>query len=194
MALIDIDYGGIATSQLLNDNFHYLDQSINAVGVTVSGHTSSITSLGNQITNVSNTLTASINELSSKVDSIAVTGSISWFAGDSVPTGYLLCDGTAKSRTDYADLFEVIGTTFGVGDSSTTFNLPNLINKLIKGSSTAGTYNTEMQTNNTNLNHSHQLFGAINTEDWNGYTGNALEEHKHSFELPTLTILPCIKY
>jgi microcystin-dependent protein len=42
------------------------------------------------------------------------------------PSGYLLCDGTAVSRATYDDLFDVIGTTFGVGDNSTTFNLPNL--------------------------------------------------------------------
>ncbi|MCW8965596.1 MAG: phage tail protein [Candidatus Pacearchaeota archaeon] len=45
-------------------------------------------------------------------------------AGASVPSGYLECDGSAVSRTTYADLFAVIGTTYGVGDGSTTFNLP----------------------------------------------------------------------
>lgn len=48
------------------------------------------------------------------------------FAGSTYPTGYLRADGTAISRTSYADLFAVIGTTYGVGDGSTTFNLPNL--------------------------------------------------------------------
>ena len=49
------------------------------------------------------------------------------FAGSVYPTGYLRADGTAISRTSYADLFAVIGTTYGVGDGSTTFNLPNLL-------------------------------------------------------------------
>ena len=58
------------------------------------------------------------------------------WAGTTVPTGYLLCDGSAVSRTTYSDLFFAIGTTFGAGDGSTTFNLPNLMNvKLLKGSS-----------------------------------------------------------
>jgi microcystin-dependent protein len=43
-----------------------------------------------------------------------------------IPAGYLLCDGSAVSRTTYADLFAVIGTTFGAGDGSTTFNLPKI--------------------------------------------------------------------
>lgn len=41
-------------------------------------------------------------------------------------TGFLLCDGAAVSRAKYADLFAAIGTTYGVGDGSTTFNLPDL--------------------------------------------------------------------
>ena len=52
-------------------------------------------------------------------------GSIKPFAGTTVPDGYLLCDGSAISRTTYAALFAVIGTTYGAGDGSTTFNIPN---------------------------------------------------------------------
>lgn len=53
-------------------------------------------------------------------------GTIIPFAGNSVPQGYLLCDGSAISRTDYASLFAVIGTIYGAGDGNSTFNLPNL--------------------------------------------------------------------
>lgn len=53
-------------------------------------------------------------------------GMIKPFAGTTVPTGYLLCDGSAVSRTTYANLFAAIGTTYGSGDGSTTFNLPNM--------------------------------------------------------------------
>lgn len=55
-------------------------------------------------------------------------GMIKPFAGTTVPTGYLLCDGSAISRTTYANLFSAIGTTYGSGDGSTTFNIPNLSN------------------------------------------------------------------
>ena len=54
-------------------------------------------------------------------------------------TGYLICNGAAISRTTYADLFAAIGTTYGTGDGSTTFNVPNLTDKFIQGSGTAGT-------------------------------------------------------
>lgn len=55
------------------------------------------------------------------------------FAGSTAPQGYLLCDGSAVSRTDYADLFTAIGTTYGAGDGSTTFNLPNLSGRVVLG-------------------------------------------------------------
>lgn len=56
----------------------------------------------------------------------ASTGMIVMYGGSSAPTGFLLCDGSAVSRTTYADLFAVTSTSYGVGDGSTTFNLPDL--------------------------------------------------------------------
>ena len=55
-----------------------------------------------------------------------ITGSIQMYAGSTAPSGWLICDGSAVSRDDYANLFSVIGTTYGAGDGSTTFNIPNL--------------------------------------------------------------------
>ena len=71
-----------------------------------------------------------------KISGAIPTGSISSYGGSTAPTGWLLCSGGAISRTTYENLFSVIGTTYGAGDGSTTFNLPNLMNvKLLKGSS-----------------------------------------------------------
>jgi microcystin-dependent protein len=53
-------------------------------------------------------------------------GIMGWTASSTAPTGWLTADGTAVSRTTYAGLFDAIGTTYGVGDGSTTFNLPNV--------------------------------------------------------------------
>lgn len=69
-----------------------------------------------------------------------LTGMIFAFAGNTLPDGYLLCDGSQVSRTTYKNLFDVIGTTYGAGDGSTTFTLPNLIDRFIEGSSAAGDY------------------------------------------------------
>jgi microcystin-dependent protein len=56
----------------------------------------------------------------------ASTGDIKSIGHDTVETGWLLCDGSAVSRTTYAELFAVIGTVWGIGDGSTTFNLPDM--------------------------------------------------------------------
>jgi hypothetical protein len=53
------------------------------------------------------------------------TGVIQMYAGTSAPTGWLLCDGSAVSRSTYSSLFTLIGTAYGLGNGSTTFNLPN---------------------------------------------------------------------
>lgn len=61
------------------------------------------------------------------------SGAVIPFAGSSVSSGWLLCAGQAVSRTTYATLYSVIGTTFGVGDGSTTFNLPDLRGRVLIG-------------------------------------------------------------
>jgi len=61
------------------------------------------------------------------------TGVVLPYAGSSAPSGWLFCNGAAVSRTTYSNLFGVIGTTFGVGDGSTTFNIPNTGGVFIRG-------------------------------------------------------------
>ena len=63
-------------------------------------------------------------------------GTVIDFAGSTNPSGYLTCDGTAISRSTYSDLFAAIGTTWGSGDGSTTFNLPDLRGRTAIGSGT----------------------------------------------------------
>ena len=64
------------------------------------------------------------------------TGMILFFGHPTPPTGWLACDGSAVSRTTYSALFGVIGTTFGAGDGSTTFNVPNAKGRLTGGTGT----------------------------------------------------------
>jgi microcystin-dependent protein len=60
-------------------------------------------------------------------------GTIKGYGGPSAPAGYLLCDGSAVSRTTYSALFAAIGTAFGIGDGSTTFNVPDLRGRVLAG-------------------------------------------------------------
>lgn len=59
-------------------------------------------------------------------------GMVMYFANSTAPQGWFQCDGTAKSRTNYVDLFNAIGTTYGTGDGSTTFNLPDFRGQFLR--------------------------------------------------------------
>lgn len=85
------------------------------------------------------TINGASPDSSGNVDVSAVpVGTVFWTGSNAVPAGFLLCNGAAVSRIGFPDLFNAIGTTYGSGDGSTTFNLPNLIDKFIQGSATAG--------------------------------------------------------
>ncbi len=69
---------------------------------------------------------------------IVIPGVVFPFAGGTAPSGFLLCYGQAVSRTTYADLFDVLGTTYGAGNGTTTFNLPDLRGRTIFGKDDMG--------------------------------------------------------
>lgn len=64
-------------------------------------------------------------------------GNVEFSARTTAPAGYLYCNGSAVSRATYSRLFSAIGTTFGAGDGSTTFNIPDLRNEFIRGADAA---------------------------------------------------------
>lgn len=90
-----------------------------------------ITGLGNGVSAQDAVTVSQLNAVNS-----VITGSIQMWPTASAPTGYLLCAGSAVSRTTYAALFAILGTTFGTGDGSTTFNLPNYTDRMPIGAGT----------------------------------------------------------
>lgn len=92
------------------------------------------------------------------------------------PDGWLLCDGTAVSRSTYAALFTVIGTAFGAGNGSTTFNLPNMRGRFPLGRTTSGTGSTLGGTGGS-LDHVHT--GPSHTHTMNAHT-HTLSAHTHT--------------
>lgn len=81
-----------------------------------------------------------IQSFDSKLDaSLLPVGSIIPYGASKTPAGYLLCNGSTVNRTTYSALFAAIGTTWGSGDGSTTFALPNITDKTLWGNATAGT-------------------------------------------------------
>ena len=96
--------------------------------------TATITELNNQeLTAVVQELQHEVAELKKGVNPI---GTIIAVSHNSIPDGYLSCNGQAVSRTEYSALFDLIGTTYGAGDGSTTFNLPDLRGEFLRGSGT----------------------------------------------------------
>lgn len=83
------------------------------------------------------------------------------FAGNTAPQGYLLCDGSAVSRDTYSALFTAIGTVYGAGDGSTTFNVPDLSGRVVLG-----------------VSQSHAL-GTTGGEETHTLTEQELPTHSH---------------
>ena len=77
------------------------------------------------------------------VQQAGLIGEIKMWSSGTAPTGYLLCNGAAVSRTTYASLFAVVGTTWGAGDGSTTFNLPDFRDRFPVGAGTTYSANSQ---------------------------------------------------
>ena len=110
------------------------------------------------------------------------SGSIQMWSTATAPTGYILCNGVAISRTTYSTLYGVIGTTFGVGDGSTTFNVPNYTNRMPYGT-TIGATGGSTTIDTANLpSHTHTFTGAVTTtgNTSSAYTGVYDSGHSHA--------------
>lgn len=88
---------------------------------------------GNRITNLQDGTNESDAATVGQVNGAMPIGAVTFFAGTPAPPNWLFCYGQEVSRTSYADLFSVIGTTYGEGDGSTTFNLPDIRGNAIAG-------------------------------------------------------------
>jgi microcystin-dependent protein len=73
-------------------------------------------------------------------------GTVISFAGSTAPEGWMICDGSAISRTDYAGLFAAIGTLWGIGDGLNTFNLPDLEGRFLRGADNGATVDPDAGT------------------------------------------------
>ncbi len=165
---------------------------------------------------------ASAAECSEAAAAMVPVGAVFWFAAASAPAGYLVCDGAAVSRTTYAALYAVTGTTFGAGNGSTTFNLPDLIDKFAEGSKTVGAARAAGLPNITGTFteaarsasaavatgaftvsdvNSSTLYGDSSassngcyTVTFNASNSSAVYGNSSTVQPAALTLLPCIKY
>lgn len=149
------------------------------------------------------------------VDSNPV-GTIIAVAYTGVPEGYMHCNGAAVNRTTYVNLFNKIGTTYGAGDGSTTFNLPNTVARFLEGDIGAGTYYEAGLPNITgNISAfkssiSGAFVGSNNTNRYDGWNdnedeyavstsfdasrSNSIYGASTTVQPPAMTVIYCIKY
>lgn len=158
--------------------------------------------------------------VSTYVESKAVpVGAFMPYAADTPPEGWLKCDGSAVSRTTYSALFAKIGTKYGSGDGSKTFNLPNFINKTFWGDSSSGTVKAAGLPNITGTISRFKAATVVKTgafsastskseayigaSQWSGYLispsfdaskSNAIYGKSSTVQPPALTTIICIKY
>src|SRR6266446_6784232 len=111
---------------------------------------------------------------------VFLSGEVRAFAGTSVPSGFLTCDGSAVSRTTYAALFTAIGTTWGVGDGGSTFNLPDLRGKALYGKD-AGSLFTNVGSSGGTQSHTHT--GPSHSHTVNSHTHSISSDGAHTHTL-----------
>ena len=124
-----ISTGADVNSGPLAGNFAYLAAFINSDLV----HADGANAMTGELQLVDGNNAASVQQVADAVSVSQPTGAIVMYGAAAAPSGWLLADGSDVSRTTFADLFAVVGTTFGIGDGSTTFGLPNLEGRVAVG-------------------------------------------------------------
>jgi microcystin-dependent protein len=124
------------------------------------------------------------------LSALVPSGTMMQFAGSAAPTGWLLADGSAVSRTTYSSLYAAIGTTYGSGDGSTTFNVPDLRGRIPVGKNT-GTFSalgdnggeeTHVLSQAEMPSHNHTFSGSAMGAHSHTFSGDALPAHAHSYQ------------
>lgn len=155
MALTRIEYGSLASSDIMNNNFEYLDNRISAVNNSLGLNNSSISS------NI-----ASINTLISNTSyRTRPVGQPIIRLDDTIFEDEIRLEGAEVSRTTYAELFAIYSVTYGAGDGITTFNLPDFRDKVFWGSENFGYLEAELPNIKGSIN---RLVTYANTSNWSG--------------------------
>jgi microcystin-dependent protein len=114
------------------------------------------------------------------------SGTIMAFAGSTAPSGWLICDGSAVSRTTYSNLFSTVSTNYGAGNGSTTFNLPDLRGRTIFGMDNMGGTAANRLTTTSGINANNTLGATGGSQSVTLSTTN-LPSHNHTFSGNTVT-------
>ena len=146
-------------------------------------------------------------------------GTIIHYAGRTVPSGWLICNGANVSRTDYAALFAAIGTIYGAGNESTNFGLPNLNGRFFEGTTYTGSVGTYHSAGLPNISGEYQggdglnlyssgAFGFVKESgsqitggsykldigDFKASRSSSVFGSSNGVQPPSMALLPCIKF
>lgn len=130
--------------------------------------------LGNTIGANPSTLATTSKTLVGAINEIEPVGSVKMYAGANAPSGWLKCNGSAVSRTTYAALFTAIGTTYGAGNGSTTFNLPNLTDRMPIGAGNLYSLGAKGGSKDAIIPYHRHSVAAVNT---GGMSANSTHTH-----------------
>jgi microcystin-dependent protein len=144
----------------------------------ISTAISNVVDTAPEVLDTLNELSAALNDdpnfsttVANALAALVPAGTVIQSARVSAPAGYLLCEGQAVSRSTYSALFDAIGTTYGVGDGSSTFNIPNLQGKVPVGKN-SGTFST---------------LGATGGAETHTLDATQIPSHNHTFSATTNT-------
>ncbi len=126
--------GDIISAKKLNENFDTLYEKMNSLEEQLAKKETELKQYTDgKITETSNNLVSTAGTINDALKLAVPPGTVIAYAGSTIPEGYLLCDGSSISRATYSNLFKAIGIIYGVGDGSTTFNLPDYRGLFLRG-------------------------------------------------------------
>ena len=125
---------------------------------------------------------------------VVPSGVVEAYAGSVAPDGWLLCNGSAVSRSEYADLFAICGTIYGNGDGSTTFNLPDLRGEFVRGLDNGRGVDTGRTLGTSQaqalLQHNHPASSPAHNHSVSITSGPTAVPHTHPSPIPTTNNSP----
>jgi microcystin-dependent protein len=178
------------TMTIWSDGTNFTQQNTALISPHLSGTpTAPTATAGNNSTQIATTAFVQVNG--------TPTGGLMLWPTASPPANWLICNGSAVSRATYATLFAVVGTTFGVGDGSTTFNLPNYTDRMPIGAGSSYSVNSQGGSATTTLtttelpSHSHSASSSSSSSSSfsgsAGTTGSTNIDHTHNYNLGSIT-------
>ena len=192
------------TDQFTMDNFNQRIEEINTALDNIDAYTKAQTLSDATKSQYGLNSDAIPDNVFERLSHFTPTGAVFWLASETIPEGFLLCDGSSVSRTQYPALFAVIGTTFG-SDDDETFKLPDLRAAFIRGAGTSGSHNATFSqiqeasalgslNSDVNVTYSDGVIGTEIARNSTMTLANPVTINQKSVRPYNMALTPIIKY